>query len=151
MIFNKKYIKINISNQQWHYLYSRTCLLSLLKDIGIFSLTPIPLHCENQSALHIASNPVFHERTKHIEIAYHLFHEKLLSGIISIAYISTSFQPADFLTKALPSTQLVFLMPKLRVSNLFTTSNLREDDINIVPSASDKKISASDKEIKCIP
>lgn len=39
-----------------------TWLLALLKDFGISKLTPVTLLCDNKSALHIASNPVFHER-----------------------------------------------------------------------------------------
>ena len=42
-----------------------TWLLSLLKDLGLKNLTPINLKCDNQAALFIAENPMFHERTKH--------------------------------------------------------------------------------------
>jgi len=43
-----------------------TWLVRLLEELGISNLTPVQLHCDNESALHIARNPVFHERTKHI-------------------------------------------------------------------------------------
>lgn len=45
-----------------------TWLVCLLSEIGVSSLQPITLHRDNQSTIHIAKNPVFHERTKHIEI-----------------------------------------------------------------------------------
>jgi len=48
-----------------------TWLVRLLEELGIANLTPVKLNCGNQSALHIARNPVFHERTKHIEIDCH--------------------------------------------------------------------------------
>lgn len=105
-------------------------LLNLFMDFGITNLTHVQLFCDNKSALHIALNHVFHERTKHIDIDCHIVREKRLNGIISTSHIATDQQPSDVFTKTLASEQLQFLVSKLGVCNLFQTFNLREN-VNI--------------------
>jgi hypothetical protein len=63
---------------------------------------PIPVSCNNQSSIKLAKNPVFHVRTKHIEVCHHFVRECALRGEIQLDYISTDINPADILTKALP-------------------------------------------------
>ena len=48
-------------------------LKSLLGELGVIQSEPMKLFYDNQAALHIASNPMFHERTKHIEMIVILF------------------------------------------------------------------------------
>ena len=61
-------------------------LHQILEEVGIKTSVPTKLWCDNQAALNIASNPIFHERTKHIEIDSHLVREKMQLGLISIGY-----------------------------------------------------------------
>lgn len=78
-----------------------TWLISLLQDLGVYNLCPVILSCDNQVALHIVVNLVFHESTEHIEINCHLVHEKIQSSILRTSYIPTSHQITDLFTKPL--------------------------------------------------
>lgn len=82
-----------------------TWLVHLLGKLGVNNLQPVTLHCDNQSALHIARNPVFHECTKHIDLDCHFTSEKVMEGLIQLSYLPTASQLADVLTKVMPSAQ----------------------------------------------
>jgi len=90
-----------------------TWLVSLLQELGVSHLKPVTLHCDNQSALHIGRNPVFHERTKHIEVDCHFTRDKVMEGLLQLSYLPTHSQLVDVLTKILPSTQHWELLTKL--------------------------------------
>ena len=64
-------------------------LHQLLMEVSIETPVPAKLWCDNQVARHIASNSVFHERTKHIEIDCHFVHEKIQLDLISTGYVKT--------------------------------------------------------------
>ncbi|XP_038976116.1 uncharacterized mitochondrial protein AtMg00810-like [Phoenix dactylifera] len=90
-------------------------LRRLLSEFHISPTTPTALLCDNVSALALAANPVFHARTKHIEIDYHFIREKVNSGEIKLSHISSIDQPADLFTKAHSSQRHHLLCSKLHV------------------------------------
>ncbi|XP_068323258.1 uncharacterized mitochondrial protein AtMg00810-like [Pyrus communis] len=75
----------------------------LLKDLHISSSVPPLLHCDNISAMALATNPVLHSKAKHIEVDCHFVRERVQQGIISLQFVSSTDQYADILTKGLCS------------------------------------------------
>ncbi|XP_019087509.1 PREDICTED: uncharacterized protein LOC109127356 [Camelina sativa] len=96
------------------------CLRELLMFLGVDCSYPIPLHCDNQSAIHISKNPVFHEWTKHIETDCHFIRDEILCGVIAPQYVGTKEQLADILTKALGRKEFDEFHGKLGICDLHT-------------------------------
>ncbi|KAL0433338.1 UNVERIFIED_CONTAM: Retrovirus-related Pol polyprotein from transposon TNT 1-94 [Sesamum latifolium] len=69
---------------------------------------PVQIRCDNESTIKLASNPVFHGRTKHIEIRHHYIREKVLEQEIELKSISTNEQVADIFTKALGKSKFEY-------------------------------------------
>jgi hypothetical protein len=89
---------------------------ALLKDLGIYLSQPPLLWCDNVSALAIASIPVFHARTKHIEVDFHFVRERVLRKDLIVKFVSTIDQLADIFTKSLPTQRFLDLQSNLTVS-----------------------------------
>ncbi|GKE43750.1 uncharacterized mitochondrial protein-like protein [Tanacetum coccineum] len=94
----------------------------LLKGLEAEQSGPTPLYWDNQAARHIANNPVFHERTKHVEMDCYFVKEWVESQEIEPLCISTKMQIADLFTKALGSRQLEPLLDKMGMRNLHAPS-----------------------------
>lgn len=78
----------------------------LLADLRIPHPSSARLWCDNLGAKYLSANPVFHARTKHIEIDFHFVRERVAQRLLDIRFISSEDQVADGFTKALPRVKL---------------------------------------------
>lgn len=78
-------------------VWDRRCLA----DIGHEQKEPTVVYCDNQGAIALSSNPVYHSRTKHIAIHHHFIRDVVARKEIRLEYVSTHLNIADMLTKSL--------------------------------------------------
>lgn len=104
---------------------SETAWLSyLLFELGQPLKFPTYLYCDNISATYMAVNPIFHARTRHIELDYHFIRERVALGSHKVQFVPSHDQIADLLTKGLLKSRHVLLSSKLVCPR---TSSLRGD------------------------
>lgn len=125
---SKKKPTISRSSAEAEYraLALATCemmwLCQLLRDLCIYRL-PIPvLYSDSTYAIYIATNHVFPEQTKHIELDCHTVQEKLEKGLLCTLHVRTVDQVADILTKPLFSYQFQHLISKTSLINIHSSS-----------------------------
>jgi hypothetical protein len=101
-------------------------LRMLLHELQVsLAFAPV-VWCDNISALALASNPIFHARSKHIEVDYHFVREKVANKDILLQHVPTSLQPADIFTKGHTADRFCYLRDKLSVTDI--PASLRAND-----------------------
>ena len=90
-----------------------TWMSFILKDLQIPLASTPTLYCDNISALHMTINPVFHARSKHIELDYHFVRERVALGHLITQHTSTTEQVADLFTKPMSKATLSHFRTKL--------------------------------------
>lgn len=126
---SKKHHTLSRSSTEAEYrsMALTTCellwLQQLLNDLHVTVTQKAKLFCDNKSAMHIATNPVFHERTKHIEVDCHAVRDQVKRGFITLHHVSSSLQHADILTKALHPGPFHSILNLMSVSSLFSPTD----------------------------
>jgi hypothetical protein len=118
---SKKQPTISLSSTEAEYkaLCSATCeaiwLRRILEDVGQKQEGPTSIKCDNQSTIKLASNPIYHARSKHIETQHYFVREKIQSQEIEINYCNTNDNVADIFTKSLGKIKFVTFREMLGV------------------------------------
>lgn len=100
-------------------------LVGLYKELRVSLHLLFPMHYDNKSAIQIATNLVFYERTKYIDIDCHFIRENIHQCLVDTIYVPSSEQHADILIKGLTIAQHFYLLSKLGMTNIFIFPSLR--------------------------
>lgn len=79
-------------------------LQGFIEEVGV-NQEDMVVYCDNRSAIHLVMNPMFHDRSKHIDIRLHFICDIIASGAVKVDKIGTEDNPPDILTKALQVTK----------------------------------------------
>jgi hypothetical protein len=97
-----KYIALSV------VVHEAVWLHKLLTDLFDHKMDPTIIHCDNQSCVKFFENPVFHDRSKHIEITYHYIRDMVWRKTIHVQYLPTHEQIGDIFTKPLSETKFEY-------------------------------------------
>jgi len=87
----------------------------LLTDLQVPSVSTPTIWCDNLGATYLSANPIFHARTKHVEVDYHFVRDRIAKKEIQIRFVPSRDQLADVFTKPLPVASFTAFRFKFRV------------------------------------
>ena len=118
----QKTVSLSSAKAEYRAMTGACCELNwlryLLKYLGVLHPEPALLYYDNKAALHIAANPVFHERTRHIEMDCHYIRDKIQDGSIATRFVNSAHQLADVLTKAMGKYVFTSMICKFEVRDI---------------------------------
>jgi hypothetical protein len=88
-------------------------LRKLLAELFGHEMDSIVIHCDNQSCVKLSENPLFHDKSKHIEIKYHYIRDMVQRKAVHVQYLSTHEQVADVFTKPLVKMKFEYFCERL--------------------------------------
>jgi hypothetical protein len=88
-------------------------LRKLLTNLFDHEMDSTIIHCDNQSCVKLSENPVFHDKSKHIEIKYHYIRDMVQRKAVHVQYLPTHEQIADIFTKPLARTKFEYFHERL--------------------------------------
>ena len=94
-------------------------LRHLLQELRFGKDEQMKLICDNQAALHMTSNPIFHEMTKYIEADCHFIREKIALECMTTNFVNSSDQLVDVFTKSLRGPRIKYICNKLDAFDLY--------------------------------
>jgi hypothetical protein len=101
---------------------------TLLEELKLTRHTTALLWRDNLGATYLSANPVFHAKTKRIEVDYHFVKERVVRKQLHIQFISSDDQLGDGFTKTLPAAKLKKFRYNLNIGRLQARGNVRETD-----------------------
>lgn len=129
---SKKQATVALSTAEAEYISATTAasqivwLRKMLNDVQQKQEEGTELFCDNKSTIAMIKNPVFHGRTKHIDLRFHFIRELAAKGELIMKFCSTEVQLSDILTKALPTQRHVYLRNLLGVTDFESRGNVGE-------------------------
>ena len=90
-------------------------LQKMLSGLFDLEMDATCIYCDNQSCIKLSENPVFHDKSKHIEIKYQYIRDMVEKGVVKLQYVATDEQVADVLTKPLSKVKFEYFKDKLGV------------------------------------
>eukprot|EP00253_Pinus_taeda_P011679 PITA_11679 len=121
--YSRKQISVALSSGEAEYMVAilASCEAIWMRKIlvGLFGshLEPTVIYCDNQSCIKLSANPVFHDRSKHIDIRYHHIRDCVQRRIMLLSYIPTEDQDADILMKVLTRIKFEYHRGKIGVAD----------------------------------
>ena len=120
---SKKHLIVTFSTCEVKYIAATSCvchavwLRNLLKELGMSQEEPTKIFADNRSGIALAKNPVFHDRSKHIDTCYHYIRECIARKDVHVEYVKSQDQIIDIFTNPFKQEDFIKLRRLLGMLN----------------------------------